>query len=60
MEGIRQQHKEIRNSFLDWVNSDDVINTKQGYKTQCSQYTISFSFIKLYRYFIKEYIKCNF
>jgi len=61
MESIRERHIDIRSSFMSWANSDNVINTEKGYRTQCSQYTIVFaSLAKLYRYFIKEYVKCNF
>lgn len=42
--------------FLEWLHSDNVVKTLEGYKTQCSQYGKAFSRKELYIYFKKEYI----
>ena len=41
--------------FLHWMKSDNVIKTKEGYRTQCSQYRIAMTRKELYKYFKKEY-----
>ena len=45
----------MKQQFLNWIDSDNVIKTETEYKTQCSQYRKSFTFSSLYRYFVKEY-----
>lgn len=42
--------------FLDWIKSDNVIKTKDGYRTQCNQYAIAMTKKELYVYFKKEYV----
>jgi hypothetical protein len=43
--------------FRKWLKSDNLIRGVDGWRTQCSQYTILFSTRKaLYKYFKKEYI----
>jgi hypothetical protein len=41
--------------FLDWLKSDNVIKTKEGYRTQCSQYRIAMTKKELYVYFKHNY-----
>jgi hypothetical protein len=46
----------LERRFLDWVDSDNVVKSHDHYyKTQCSQYRISFTFGELRKYFYKEY-----
>ena len=42
-------------AFIDWKASDNVIKTKEGYRTQCSQYSIAMNRKELYKYFKKEF-----
>lgn len=42
--------------FLEWMKSDNVINTKEGYRTQCSQYTLAMTRKELYVYYKHEYV----
>lgn len=48
--------KEINEAFNEWIESDNVIKLKNGYSTQCAQYTNCLSKKDLLKYFIKEYI----
>ena len=46
----------MKQDFLEWVNSDDVIKFDNGYSTQDAQFKNRIPTIKaLYRYFIKEF-----
>lgn len=43
-------------AFLSWIKSDNVIKTgKNEYREQVSQYSILFTRIELYAYFVREY-----
>lgn len=42
--------------FNDWLNSDNVVKTKEGYVTQCTLYRKTFTLDKLREYFNKEYL----
>lgn len=42
--------------FLNWLDSDNVIKTGEGYKTQCSQYVPTFNDKEVYTYYLKEYV----
>lgn len=50
-----KRNLDIYHDFLDWMKSDNVINTKEGYRTQCSQYMKAFNRKELYVYFKHEY-----
>lgn len=41
--------------FKEWLNSDNVIKTKEGYRTQCTQYSKTFTLEQLLTYFDREY-----
>lgn len=41
--------------FKEWLNSEDVIKTKKGYMTRCTQYTKAFTLQQLLTYFDREY-----
>ena len=45
-----------KKEFLDWLNDDNVIQFKEGFSTQCSQYSNRLTYTELYKYFVKEYI----
>jgi hypothetical protein len=47
--------EDLREAFLDWLKSDNVIKTKEGYRCQCMQYMKAFTLFGIYRYFIREY-----
>ncbi len=38
-----------------WKNSDNVVEVENGFKTQCSQYSKTFTELELQEYFLKEY-----
>lgn len=45
----------MKKKFERFLKSDNVIKTKDGYLTQCSQYGKLFSLEELYVYFKKNY-----
>lgn len=47
--------EDLREAFLEWLKSDNVINTAEGYRCQCMQYAKAFTLKGIYRYFIREY-----
>ncbi len=47
--------EDLREAFIGWLQSDNVIKTPEGYRCQCMQYAKAFSVFGIYRYFIREY-----
>lgn len=45
----------MKTNFEIWRDSDNVVQYKEGFKTQCTQYTKEFSPEELKAYFIREY-----
>ena len=43
--------------FIEWVNSDNVVEFNGIYRTQCSQYRIPMTYSELFEYFTKEYLE---
>jgi hypothetical protein len=43
--------------FVEWINSDNVVQWNGIYKTQCSQYRKEFTFNELIGYYKKEYLQ---
>ena len=52
---MKKKLEDLREAFLEWKDSDNVVHLEDGYATQCTQYVPRFSFFRLYRYFINEY-----
>ena len=47
---------ENKQLFEEWFEDGNVVKFKDGYSTQCSQYTNRFKTIKqLYKYFLTEF-----
>ena len=50
------QEKNNKNEFNEWLHSDNVIKSKDGYRCQCNLYKFLFKSIEeIHAYFKKEY-----